>query len=117
MRVDVCEVSWGVAEARIVREVSLDCPVGSFVGLIGPNGSGKSSLLRCIYRILQPDAGIIQLDTEDVWRLTARQAAQRIGVVLQEHSGEFDFSVREMVFMGRTPHKTLFERDSSEDVR
>jgi iron complex transport system ATP-binding protein len=117
MKLAVDNVSWSVAEARIVREVSLECAPGSFVGLIGPNGSGKSSLLRCVYRVLQPDAGSIQIDAEDVWQLSARQAAQRIGVVLQEQSGEFDFSVREMVFMGRAPHKALFERDSAEDAR
>ncbi|NJO82310.1 MAG: ABC transporter ATP-binding protein [Blastochloris sp.] len=117
MRLELTAVSWGVAEARIVREVSLDCPPGSFVGLIGPNGSGKSSLLRCVYRVLQPDAGTIHLDNDEVWELNARQAAQRIGVVLQEHSGEFDFSVREMVFMGRAPHKALFERDTAADLQ
>jgi iron complex transport system ATP-binding protein len=117
MKLDVAAVSWGIAGAQIVREVTLTCPPGSFVGLIGPNGSGKSSLLRCIYRVLPPDTGAIRLGTDDVWQLSARQAAQRIGVVLQEPGGEFDFSVREMVLMGRAPHKALFERDSAEDLR
>ncbi|GAB4447378.1 MAG: ABC transporter ATP-binding protein [Chloroflexi bacterium OHK40] len=117
MSLTVDQVSWSVAGAAIVRAVSLSCAPGSFVGLIGPNGSGKSSLLRCIYRVLQPDAGSIQLDAEEVWRLSAREAARRIGVVLQEHGGEFDFSVREIVLMGRAPHKALFARDSAEDRR
>jgi iron complex transport system ATP-binding protein len=116
MRLELEAVSWGVAGARIVREVSLSCAAGSVVGLIGPNGSGKSSLLRCVYRVLQPDAGTVQLDAENVWRLSAQQAARRIGVVLQEHSGEFEFSVREMVLMGRAPHKAWFERDTAEDL-
>ncbi|NTU82449.1 MAG: ABC transporter ATP-binding protein [Chloroflexales bacterium] len=116
MRLEIAGVSWGVAETQIVREVSLSCASGSFVGLIGPNGSGKSSLLRTVYRVLQPDAGMIQLEADDVWGLSARQAARRIGVVLQEHGGEFDFSVREIVLMGRSPHKGLFDRDSAEDL-
>jgi iron complex transport system ATP-binding protein len=115
MRLEAEAISWGVTGARIVREVSLSCPAGSLVGLIGPNGSGKTSLLRCIYRVLRPDAGMIHLDADEVWRLSARQAARRIGVVLQEHSGEFEFSVREMVAMGRVPHKALFERDTADD--
>jgi iron complex transport system ATP-binding protein len=117
MKLDVAAVSWGVAGTQIVREVTLTCSPDSFVGLIGPNGSGKSSLLRCIYRVLPPDTGAIHLDSDDVWQLSARQAAQRIGVVLQEPGGEFDFSVREMVLMGRAPHKALFERDSAVDLR
>lgn len=117
MKVDVTNVSWSVAGVQIVREVSLRCAPGSFAGLIGPNGSGKSSLLRTIYRVLQPDAGHILLDADDVWRMSARKAAQRIAVVLQEHGGEFDFSVREMVLMGRSPHKNLLDRDTAEDMR
>lgn len=116
MRLDVEAVSWGVDGAHIVRGVSLGCAPGSLVGLIGPNGSGKTSLLRCIYRVLRPDAGMVRLDADEVWRLSARQAARRIGVVLQEHGGEFEFSVREIVAMGRAPHKALFERDTAEDA-
>jgi iron complex transport system ATP-binding protein len=115
MSLEVADVAWSVAGAQILRGVSLACAPGSFVGLIGPNGSGKSSLLRCVYRVLQPDAGRITLGADDVWRLSARQAARRVGVVLQEQGGEFDFSVREMVLMGRAPHKGLLERDSAED--
>jgi iron complex transport system ATP-binding protein len=116
MKLDVHGVSWSVAGARIVHDVGLHCAPGSFVGLIGPNGSGKSSLLRCIYRVLQPDAGAIALDNTDIWSLSAREAAQRIAVVLQDHGGEFDFSVREMVLMGRAPHKRLLERDTAADL-
>jgi iron complex transport system ATP-binding protein len=117
MNIAVDRVSWSVAGEEIVRAVSLQCAPGSVVGLIGPNGSGKSSLLRTIYRVLQPDAGTIQLDADDVWQLSARQAAQRIGVVLQEPNDAFDFSVREMVLMGRAPHQTIWERDTENDVR
>ncbi len=117
MQLKVNGVSWSVAGAQIVRDVSLNCAPSSLVGLIGPNGSGKSSLLRCIYRVLQPDAGTIWLDEANVWQLTPRQVAQRMGVVLQEYSGEFDFSVREMVLMGRSPHKQMLERDTALDMQ
>lgn len=85
------------------------------VGLVGPNGSGKSTLLRSVYRVLRPHAGRILLDEASVWQLTAKACAQRTGIVAQESSGEFDFSVREIVEMGRTPHKGLLERDSQRD--
>jgi iron complex transport system ATP-binding protein len=116
MNLGVHDVSWSVDGAQIVRDVRLACQSGSFVGLIGPNGSGKSSLLRCIYRVLQPDAGVIALDDVNVWRLSARQASQRIAVVLQETTGEFDFSVREIVLMGRSPYKGLLDRDTPDDL-
>jgi iron complex transport system ATP-binding protein len=117
MKLQVDSVSWGVTGTPIVDDVSLRCAPGDLVGVIGPNGSGKSSLLRCIYRVLRPDAGTITLDGESVWRLSVRETARRVAVVLQERVGDLDFSVREVVHMGRTPHKTLFDGEAAEDRR
>ncbi|MBI3959168.1 MAG: ABC transporter ATP-binding protein [Chloroflexi bacterium] len=115
MKLFVENVSWSVEERTIVDSVLLDVQPGEFVGLIGPNGSGKSSLLRTIYRVLKPDAGLITLDEESVWAMDARQAALRTAVVAQERMSEFDFTVYEIVMMGRNPHKGLFDRDTEAD--
>jgi iron complex transport system ATP-binding protein len=115
MKVVINDVSWAVEQRKIVDHVLLDVQPGEFVGLLGPNGSGKSSLLRTLYRVLKPDAGLITLDGDDLWQLDARQAAQRTAVVAQERGGEFDFTVHDIVMMGRTPHKRLFDRDTPED--
>lgn len=100
---------------RLVDQVLFDVQPGEFIGLVGPNGSGKSSLLRAIYRVLKPDAGRVVHIGDDVWKLSAREAARRTAVVAQERMGEFDFSVRELVQMGRTPHKRLLDGDSPAD--
>ena len=117
MRLDVERVTWEVAAKKILDEVTLHAGEGEFVGLIGPNGSGKSSLLRCIYRSLQPDAGLIAIDGGDIARMTIRDSAQKTAVVLQETPSEFDFQVDEIVFMGRTPHKGLLDRETDRDRR
>jgi len=117
VNVEVQSVSWAAAGAQIVCDVSLDCASGRVAGLLGPNGSGKSSLLRCIYRVLRPDAGSITVDGQEVWRMSARDSARRIAVVLQERAGTFEFSVREIVLMGRSPHKRPLEWESAEDMR
>jgi iron complex transport system ATP-binding protein len=97
--------------------VTLSAADGEFVGLLGPNGSGKSSLLRTIYRLIKPQAGAILLDDDNVWQLSAREVARRMAVVTQEHTGDFDFSVFEMVLMGRNPHKGMFDRDTDNDFQ
>ena len=117
MRVDVERVTWEVEAKMILNEVTLHASNGEFLGLIGPNGSGKSSLLRCIYRSLQPDAGLISIDGGDVTQMTIRDSARKTAVVLQETPSEFDFQVEEIVFMGRTPHKGLLDRETDEDRR
>ena len=116
MRLEVNEVAVQIASQRIVEEVSLAVAPGEIVGLIGPNGSGKSTLLRSIYRLLKPAAGYVQLGGDDVWQLSAREAARRTGVVVQETPSDFDFTVREVVEMGRTPHKGLLEADNQRDM-
>src|SRR4051812_7293022 len=117
MKVEVQQVSWSVEERTIVDRVLLDVQPGEFVGLLGPNGSGKSTLLRTIYRVLRPDAGLIALNGDDVWKLSAREVAQRTAVVMQERGSDFDFTVLEMVLLGRNPYKKLFDQETKADYR
>lgn len=117
MKLDLDKVSWGVEGRDIVSEVSLAVEEGQFVGLIGPNGSGKSSLLRTIYRINRPHAGRVLLGGDAVWDMHPQQLARRAAVVLQDAPSEFAFTVWEMVLMGRSPHKSVFETESEDDHR
>ena len=100
-----------------LRGITLDAAPGELVGILGPNGSGKSSFLRTVYRALRPNAGLITLDDDNLWQLSGRVAAQRTAAVIQEPPGDFDFSVHDVVFMGRTPHKGALDRESVDDRR
>jgi len=117
MKLHIERLAWSVNKKPILRGVSLQVNSGEVVGLIGPNGSGKSSLLRCVYRAQKPDSGTIYLNGVDLYSLSPRQTAREIAAVLQEPTNAFDFSVWEMAFMGRTPHKSLFERDTLADAQ
>lgn len=117
MRVQVDEVCWAVDGQLILNDVSLEIEPNSLVGLIGPNGSGKSTLLRCIYRLYRPDSGTITLDGEDLQALGSRESALRTAVVLQEYPTDFQFTVEEIVSMGRNPHKGMFDMDNDQDYR
>lgn len=100
-----------------LHDASLRVAPGEFVGLIGPNGSGKTSLLRCAWRFNKPEGGEVRLDHHNVWQQSPRWCAQRIAVVLQEFPDAFGLTVFEVVAMGRTPHKGLFDGDTPEDRR
>ena len=115
MHLQVDQVNWSVEGKQILRDISITVEPGSITGLIGPNGSGKSSLLRCIYRALRPDTGTITLDGDDIRRMDSRETARRIAVVLQEYPSDFQFTVGEIVSMGRNPHKGMFDRDTAAD--
>ncbi|WP_017904777.1 ABC transporter ATP-binding protein [Pseudomonas asplenii] len=98
-----------------LRDANLRVAAGEFVGLIGPNGSGKTSLLKCAYRFSQPESGEVLLEHQNVWKQSPRWCAQRIAVVLQEFPDAFGLTVDEVVSMGRTPHKTLFDGETALD--
>ena len=106
-------LSYGARE--ILKGVDIHSENGEFVGLIGPNGSGKSTLLKCIYRILKPNAGQIFLDEEELNAMSIKKPARKMGVVAQHNYYNFEFTVREVVMMGRAPHKKALERDNAKD--
>ncbi|APU42624.1 MULTISPECIES: ABC transporter ATP-binding protein [unclassified Streptomyces] len=115
MRIDIDALTVEVAGARLVREVTLRADEGQVVGLVGPNGSGKSTLLRCVYRALRPSAGTVLLGGEDLHSLSAREGARRLAALPQEAVTEFDFTVAEVVAMGRLPHQRSMARATDED--
>jgi iron complex transport system ATP-binding protein len=98
------DLSVTVDHHTIVRELRLDVPDGAVVGLVGPNGSGKSTVLRCVYRALAPSGGAVRLDAEDLSTMGLRDSARRIAALTQENSVDLDFTVAEVVALGRTPH-------------
>lgn len=115
MTLEIQGLSVDIGGRRIVSNVDIHVPDRSFVGLIGPNGGGKSTILKTLYRVHRPVAGVILLDGTDLLRWPIRQAARRIAVVAQETAVEFDFTVLEMVMVGRAPHKRPFDRDTDAD--
>ncbi|MER7056514.1 MULTISPECIES: ABC transporter ATP-binding protein [unclassified Streptomyces] len=88
----------------LVRGLSLDVPDGQVVGLVGPNGSGKSTALRCVYRALRPSSGTVWVGEQDLTRLPMRRSARTIAAMTQDGGVDFDFTVDEVVALGRAPH-------------
>jgi iron complex transport system ATP-binding protein len=109
------QLCWGVAEQPILKDISFSMRAGEFVGLIGPNGSGKSSLLRCIYRVNVPTAGAIFFHDQALTSMRLKESARQIAVILQEHSDHGGLSVEDIVALGLTPYKAMFQMDTPED--
>ena len=109
--VEMGNVSVSLGGVSVLSEVSLAVESGTFLGLIGPNGAGKTTLLRTINGILTPDSGSVDVAGEDVHALSSRAASRLVATVPQETTLSFDFSVREVVAMGRHPHRDRLGRD------
>jgi len=103
------------AANRVLDSVSLNVARGTVVGLLGPNGSGKTTLLRIMAGVLQPQSGRVTIDGRPIEQMTRRDLARHIAVVPQETHSAFDFSVIDMVLMGRYPHLGVFELEGAND--
>jgi iron complex transport system ATP-binding protein len=110
-------ISVSLTGADIVRDISIRVENKQFVGIIGPNGCGKSTLLKSIYKVIKPQKGTVFLGDKDIIKSSARIVSKDMGVVGQFNDLSFDFTVQEMVMMGRTPHKKLMETDNMQDYK
>jgi iron complex transport system ATP-binding protein len=99
-----------------LRDISLSVAPGSLTGLLGPNGCGKTTLLKLLSGVLKPELGSVRLGEREVRLLTPRARAQQIAVVPQETHPAFDFTVMDMVLMGRHPHLGAFQLEGPADL-
>ena len=106
--IEVDRVSVRLGGERVLDGVDLTVERGRFVGLVGPNGAGKTTLLRTVNGLLTPAEGAVRLDGEDVATLSARQLGRRVATVPQHTDLSFGFTVRQVVELGRHPHRPRF---------
>ena len=100
----------------VVDDVSLTIAPGDLVGILGPNGSGKTTLLKMLSGTLAPSAGTIAFDGRPLAEWKRRDLARRIALVPQETHAPFDFTVLDIVLMGRFPHLGAFALEGPADL-
>jgi len=106
----------GTSVPPVLQNVSAELARGQILGILGPNGSGKTTLLRLLSGTRVPTSGDVLLDEMSLRRSSRRALAQRIAVVPQETQLAFDYTVMEMVLMGRHPHLGLFQLEGPADL-
>lgn len=107
------DIAYG--KRRIVENLDLTIPERRFTALIGPNGSGKSTILRTFAALMKPSGGSLLLDGRDLTKLSTREVARKVGVLLQGPVAPEGLTVADLVRQGRYPHQQLFGRWSAHD--
>ncbi|MFF8690839.1 ABC transporter ATP-binding protein [Streptomyces sp. NPDC015144] len=108
-------VSVRLGGTPVVHDLTLRVAAGAFVGVVGPNGCGKSTFLRSVYKAVRPHSGTVTLGELDVLASRPGAVFTELAVVGQFNELSFDFTVAEIVAMGRTPHKRLLETTGPHD--
>jgi iron complex transport system ATP-binding protein len=98
------KVDFSYYNGLVLQDVTLSLPAGSMTSLIGPNGSGKTTLVKVLCGLLKPKRGTVLLAGADVGHLSRNEIARHVALVPQELVVPFDFTVYEMVMLGRTPY-------------
>ena len=109
------DVAVSFGDLDVVSGVDLRVEPGSLVDLVGPNGAGKTTLLRAVTGAVEPDAGTVRIGGDPAASLSAREVGRRVASVPQATNLAFDFRVRHVVEMGRTPHLGRFDAHGVED--
>ena len=96
--------SYGEAQFEL-GGVNLEVHSGEMLGIVGPNGSGKSTLLRMMAGILTPSRGEVRIGGRPVTSFRRRELAREVAFLPQGISATFEFTVHEVVAMGRYPYQ------------
>jgi iron complex transport system ATP-binding protein len=109
-------VEFGHGRSIFLRVQDLRVAAGSFVGILGPNGAGKSTLLRILAGLHRPFQGVVYICGHRVENLSSAERARLLAWVPQRAETPFEWTVREMVALGRHPYLGTALRDRREDV-
>jgi len=113
--IDISSASFAYGKQEVWHDISFSVEKGELLCLLGANGCGKTTLLNCIHGDQHLKKGRILLNGESLKKMPITKIAKQIGVVFQEHTTPFPYSVLDVVLMGRGPHLGMFESPSKKD--
>ena len=109
--------STGYENNQVISDLNLKINSGEWVGIIGSNGSGKSTLLKGIAKIIPMQSGDLYLNKFSIKDLSTKKIAKVLSYLPQKINSNLPLTVKELVSLGRSPHKYFWEFDlNKEDV-
>ena len=102
MPIEVKNLSFSYGDRPVLQDISFSVGEGEFLSILGPNGVGKSTLFRCVLGLLSGYEGQVLVDGVDTRTFSIREAAKHIAYIPQSSRSVFNYSVFDIVLMGRT---------------
>lgn len=113
--IQVTKLSCAYDADLVLRDLDLSLPEAEFTVLVGPNGAGKSTLVYALLGFLKARSGEIHLFGQPLQTYKRPDLARLIAFVPQESVFQFDYTVRDIVLMGRYPYLGLMQSWLPED--
>lgn len=102
---------------EILKNINLDFCKGYFYSIIGPNGSGKSTFIKNISKLISPKQKSVFIDNKDICDFNTKSLSKIMALIPQDTSIDYEFTVSDIVMMGRSPYKKRFEDFNKEDEK
>ncbi len=112
----VKDLDWNFGDNEVLKQVNIRIEKRKLYCIIGPNGSGKTTLLKNISKALETKKEKVFIDDTDLCDLKNRDIAKKLSCVPQSTNIDFDFTVMDIVLMGRSPYIKRFQVESSRDI-
>ena len=116
MSIEVQNLSFSYGDRPVLHDISFRVEKGEFLSILGPNGVGKSTLFRCVLGLLSGYTGQVLVDGADSRSFTVREAARHIAYIPQSSHPIFNYSVFDIVLMGRTSGLSTFRSPKKQDT-
>lgn len=101
----------------LIKDICLEVHGGEIMTLIGPNGSGKSTILKTLADELKKHGGVVFIDGKDTEKLSGKEKAQNMSLLLTESVRPSLMTCREVVETGRYPYTGYFGTLSEADIK
>jgi iron complex transport system ATP-binding protein len=114
--IEFLDIYSGYDQSDVLKGVSLTIKDNDFAVILGPNGAGKSTLLYTLIGYLPLRKGSILIKGKSLDKWQKKELAKVIAIIPQETVMPFDYTVEEMVLMGRYPWLELMQSWSKKDM-
>ncbi len=114
--IKVSNLKYSYSEKPILNDISFTVTSNDFVGLIGPNGAGKSTLIKCLCNYIKDYQGDVYFHNIPLSDHSDIERARQVSVVVQQPHFEFDFTVQDVVLMGKYPYLDFWQNYTNDQI-
>jgi len=114
--IEISDLLYSYSQKPVLDSISFTVNRNDFIGLIGPNGAGKSTLIKCLCGYIKDYQGDVHLRNIPFSDYSDIERARQISVVVQQPHFEFDFTVQDVVLMGKYPYLDFWQNYTNEQI-